>query len=189
MDVLLSILGLFILSPLLIFIAILIKIDSKGGVFYHQMRVGKNGVPFRLIKFRSMKINAEKSGLLTIGSNDLRITKVGLFIRKFKIDELPQLINVLKGEMSMVGPRPEVQKYTDLYTPAQKIVLTVKPGITDWASIRFRHENEVLGRSSNPENTYINEVMQKKIELNQLYIQNRNIFHYLKIIFITIFSK
>lgn len=187
LDVILSLLGLLILFPLFIILAFCIAIDSKGGVFYHQTRVGRNGVNFKLIKFRSMKSNADTSGLLTIGSNDSRITKVGLFIRKYKLDELPQLINVLKGEMSMVGPRPEVKKYTDLYTEEQKKVFSVRPGITDWASIRFRNENEILTKSANPEKIYIEEIMPRKIGLNQIYLQDRSVLQYFKIILYTIF--
>ncbi len=188
-DIVLSLVGLMMLFPLFIVLAIWIKLDSRGPVFYWQKRVGLNNSDFKLVKFRSMQPDADKTGLLTIGGNDQRITHVGAFISKFKLDELPQLLNVLKGEMSIVGPRPEVRKYTEMYSPEQKIVLTVRPGITDWASIRFRHENEILGRSSDPEKTYINEVMPLKIELNQLYIQNRSIVHYFKIIFFTIFSR
>jgi lipopolysaccharide/colanic/teichoic acid biosynthesis glycosyltransferase len=188
-DVLLSLLGLMILLPLFLILALWIKLDSKGPVFYLQKRVGLNNKDFKLVKFRSMQTEADKIGLLTIGRNDQRITYFGAFIRKYKFDELPQLFNVLKGEMSIVGPRPEVRKYTEMYTQEQKIVLTIRPGITDWASIKFRHENEILGKSLDPEKTYINEVIPQKIKLNQTYMQNRSVIHYFKIIYFTMFSS
>ncbi|MEI7499962.1 MAG: sugar transferase [Bacteroidota bacterium] len=187
-DILFSITGLIIITPFFIVFALVIAIDSRGGAFYYQSRVGKNGKDFRLIKFRTMRIDAEKQGGLTIGARDSRITKSGYFLRKFKIDELPQLINVLKGDMSLVGPRPEIRKYVDQYTPEQRIVLTVKPGITDYASIVFMDENELLGRSSNPEKTYIEEIMPAKILLNMKYIENQGISEYFKILSLTIFS-
>jgi lipopolysaccharide/colanic/teichoic acid biosynthesis glycosyltransferase len=134
-----------------------------------------------------MRTDADKAGLLTVGGSDSRITRAGLFIRKYKLDELPQLINVLLGEMSLVGPRPEVRKYTDMYTEDQKLVLNVRPGITDWASIEFRNENEILGKSDNPEKTYIEQIMPIKIELNNRFIQHPSLGHYFKIIFKTIF--
>ncbi len=186
-DMLFSLVGLIVLSPLLIPIAIWIKFDSKGGIFYKQTRVGRYGKDFKLFKFRSMRTDADKAGLLTVGGNDSRITKAGLFIRKYKLDELPQLINVVRGEMSLVGPRPEVRKYTDLYTLEQRNVLDVRPGITDWASIEFRNENELLGKSVNPEHTYIQEIMPLKIELNKRFIQHPTIWHYFQIIFRTVF--
>ena len=166
-------------------ISIAIKLESKGGIFYLQKRVGLNGREFDLIKFRSMYENSDKKGLLTIG-NDNRITKVGKFIRKYKLDELPQLINVLKGEMSIVGPRPEVKKYVELYTNEQKKVLTVKPGITEYASIEYRNENELLAKSQYPEKTYIEEIMPKKLQLNLQYIERKGIITDLKIILLTL---
>lgn len=186
-DILLSLVGLLILAPFFLLIAVWIMIDSKGGVFYRQTRVGRYGKDFKLFKFRSMRTDADKAGLLTVGGSDSRITKAGLFIRKYKLDELPQLINVLMGEMSLVGPRPEVRKYTDLYTKDQKSVLSVRPGITDWASIEFRNENEILGQSPDPERTYIEEIMPLKIKLNQRFIQNPSVLHYLHIIWRTLF--
>jgi hypothetical protein len=165
---------------------LVILLDSRGGIFYRQIRVGKNNHDFYLLKFRSMKSNSDKKGLLTVGSNDSRITNSGKFLRKYKVDELPQLINVLKGEMSIVGPRPEVRKYVDLYTSQQKNVLSVRPGITDYASIEFRNENDILANSKNPEEVYINEIMPAKLDLNLKYIGNRTVSTYLKIIIKTV---
>ncbi len=160
--------------------------DSNGGVFYFQERIGKNKQPFKLFKFRSMATNADKQGLLTVGGKDSRITKVGYYIRKYKIDELPQLINVLIGNMSLVGPRPEVKKYTDLYNQEQLNVLSVKPGITDYASIEFSNENEILGKATNPEMVYINEIMPAKLNLNLKYIKDQSLLTDFKIIIKTI---
>ena len=185
-DVVFSVLGILFLSPLLVIVYIMIVMESKGGGFYKQERVGLNGTDFKLIKFRSMAIGSDKKGLITIGGNDSRITKIGLFIRKFKIDELPQLFNVLIGNMSLVGPRPEVRKYVDLYTIKQKEVLKVKPGITDYASIEYANENEILGAASDPDRVYIQDIMPSKIELNLRFIHNNSINEYFKIIFLTI---
>ena len=185
-DVVFSVLGILFLSPLLVIVYIMIVMESKGGGFYKQERVGLNGTDFKLIKFRSMTIGSDKKGLITIGGNDSRITKIGLFIRKFKIDELPQLFNVLIGNMSLVGPRPEVRKYVDLYTIQQKEVLKVKPGITDYASIEYANENEILGAASDPDRVYIQDIMPSKIELNLRFIHNNSINEYFKIIFLTI---
>src|SRR5574344_1203429 len=157
-DVVFSFIGLLLLSPFLIIVYILIVCESPGGGFYRQSRVGKNGRDFKLWKFRSMRVGSDKKGLITVGGHDSRITRVGYFIRKYKIDELPQLINVLIGDMSIVGPRPEVQKYVDMYTDKQRKVLCVRPGITDWASIEYVDENEVLGKSENPDKTYVEEI-------------------------------
>lgn len=187
LDIFFSSIGLIILSPVFILLAIWIKIDSTGPVFYKQLRVGLRGKEFKLFKFRSMRLDADKSGLLTVGGRDPRITKSGYVIRKYKLDELPQLLNVLVGEMSLVGPRPEVSKYTNLYTPEQRKVLDVRPGITDWASIEFKHENDILAQSSDPEKTYIEEIMPRKIELNKIYIENKTVMAYFNIIFKTIF--
>lgn len=151
-----------------------------------QKRVGKGGEDFSLVKFRTMKTNSDKKGLLTVGSRDARITKVGYFLRKYKIDELPQLINVLNGTMSLVGPRPEVRKYVELYNEDQKSILNVKPGITDYASIEYFNENDLLAKSDNPEQTYINEVMPAKIELNKKYIDNPTIVADFRIILLTL---
>ncbi len=184
-DILFSLMGAILLSPFFIIIAILIILTSKGPIFYKQIRVGKNGQDFKLYKFRSMKINADKNGLLTVGGRDSRITPLGYFLRKFKLDEMPQLINVLWGEMSIVGPRPEVRKYVNLYSDEQKVVLTVLPGITDYASIAFRNENELLEKAESPEDFYINEVMPYKILLNLQFIKNRNLPSYFSIIWKT----
>ena len=185
-DFILSLVGLVVIAPIFIVLAIWIKIDSKGPVFYKQVRVGRNGIDFGLFKFRSMVVDADKKGLITVGGRDPRITRSGYFIRKYKLDELPQLINVLVGDMSLVGPRPEVRKYVDLYTDEQQKVLSVKPGITDYASIEYMDENEILGKSSDPEKTYIEEIMPEKIKYNMKYIQNKNVSEYFKIIFLTL---
>ena len=169
----------------LILIYFLIRIESKGGGFYLQNRVGKYGVEFKLFKFRSMRPGSDKKGLITVGENDSRLTRMGVFIRRFKLDELPQLFNVLIGDMSLVGPRPEVSKYVDLYTSEQLIVLTVCPGITDYASIEFIDENAILGAAQDPEKVYIEEILPKKIELNIKYIENKTVIEYFKIIFLT----
>ena len=185
-DFILGLVGLVVLAPIFIMLAIWIKIDSKGPVFYKQVRVGQNGIDFGLFKFRSMVVDADKKGLITVGGRDPRITRSGYFIRKYKLDELPQLINVLLGDMSLVGPRPEVRKYVELYTDEQQKVLSVKPGITDYASIEYMDENEILGKSSDPEKTYIEEIMSEKIKYNMKYIQNKSLMEYFKIIFLTI---
>ena len=185
-DFILSLVGLVVLAPIFIVLAIWIKIDSKGPVFYKQVRVGQNDIDFGLFKFRSMVVDADKKGLITVGGRDPRITRSGYFIRKYKLDELPQLINVLLGDMSLVGPRPEVRKYVDLYTDEQQKVLSVKPGITDYASIEYMDENEILGKSNDPEKTYIEEIMPEKIKYNMKYINNKNLFEYFKIILLTV---
>ena len=185
-DFILSLVGLVVLAPIFIVLAIWIKMDSKGPVFYKQVRVGQNGIDFGLFKFRSMVVDADKKGLITVGGRDPRITRSGYFIRRYKLDELPQLINVLVGDMSLVGPRPEVRKYVDLYTDEQQKVLSVKPGITDYASIEYMDENEILGKSSDPEKTYIEEIMPEKIKYNMKYINNKNLFEYFKIILLTV---
>lgn len=185
-DFVLSLVGLVILAPIFIVLAAWIKIDSVGPVFYKQIRVGQNGKDFGLFKFRSMVVDADKKGLITVGGRDPRITRSGYFIRKYKLDELPQLINVLVGDMSLVGPRPEVRKYVELYDDDQNKVLSVKPGITDYASIEYMDENEILGKSTDPEKTYIEEIMPEKIKYNMKYIKNRSLIEYFKIIFLTI---
>lgn len=187
-DVIASGMGLFALSPLFLILAIWIKLDSNGPVFYRQVRVGRNNKDFRIFKFRSMRVGADKHGLITVGGRDPRVTRSGYFIRKYKLDELPQLINVFIGDMSLVGPRPEVRKYVDLYNEEQKRVLAVRPGITDYASIEYMDENVLLERSENPDKTYIEEVMPAKIELNMRYINNPTLTEYFKIIFLTIFK-
>jgi len=185
-DICCSFWGIYFLFPLLLFIAICIRLESKGGVFYRQIRVGLLGKPFALLKFRTMQPDSDKKGLLTVGANDNRITKVGYYLRKFKLDELPQLYNVLIGDMSLVGPRPEVQKYVDLYNETQRHVLDVKPGITDYASLAYFEENELLAKSNDPERTYIEEVMPAKLNINLAYIPKASLGEDLKIIFLTI---
>jgi lipopolysaccharide/colanic/teichoic acid biosynthesis glycosyltransferase len=187
-DIVFSFFGILLLSPVFIIIYFSIIFESKGGGFYMQNRVGKQGKDFNLYKFRSMSIGSDKKGLITIGGNDSRITKMGLFIRKYKIDELPQLFNVFVGDMSLVGPRPEVRKYVDLYNAEQLEVLRVRPGITDYASIEYANENEILGSVLNPEKVYIEEIMPAKIRFNMKYIKNKGLGEYFKIIFLT-FSK
>ncbi len=185
-DILFSFLGLIFLSPFFILLSIIILLDSKGGVFYKQIRVGKNNIDFKLYKFRSMRVGSDKKGLLTVGGRDNRITKSGYVIRKYKLDELPQLINVFIGDMSLVGPRPEVRKYVDLYNAEQLNVLSVKPGITDYASIQYSNENEILAKSLDPEKTYINEIMPDKLLLNLRYINDISVVTDVKIIIKTI---
>jgi len=185
-DILFSTIGLLVLSPLFLIIYIIIIIESKGGGFYSQTRVGKNGIPFAIYKFRSMRTDADKHGLITVGGRDPRITRIGYYIRKYKIDELPQLWNVLMGDMSLVGPRPEVQKYVDLYTEEQRKVLSVRPGITDYASIEYVDENILLAKSDDPDRTYVEVVMPAKIVLNMKYINNKSLKEYFKIIFLTL---
>lgn len=185
-DIISSLFVLIIGAPFFIIIALLIVIDSKGGVFFIQERVGKNNKNFGLYKFRTMHPNAEKSGQITVGGRDPRITKIGYFLRKFKLDEFPQLINVLKGDMSVIGPRPEVRKYVNMYTEEQLKVLSVRPGLSDIASIEYIDENELLGKSSDPEKTYIEEIMPAKLKLNLEYIEKQNFLFDLKLIFRTI---
>jgi lipopolysaccharide/colanic/teichoic acid biosynthesis glycosyltransferase len=188
-DCTFALIGLVILMPVLLFIAVVIKLTSKGPVLYKQTRVGKNGQDFKLYKFRSMKTGADKSGLLTVGGKDSRITGIGYFLRKYKLDELPQLFNVFAGKMSLVGPRPEVRKYVELYTAEQRKVLNVLPGITDYASIEYRNENELLALAADPEAFYINEIMPRKIELNQAYIKNRSLKTYFGVIIKTVITS
>lgn len=186
LDIIASLLGLVILSPLFLIVAIWIKLDDrKGPVFYRQTRVGKGNVDFQLYKFRSMYVDADKKGLITVGGRDPRITPSGYYIRKYKLDELPQLINILKGDMSVVGPRPEVRKYVDMYTEEQKRVLEVRPGLSDYASIEYLDENALLALSTDPDKTYIEEIMPAKIRLNMRYINKPTLKHYLNIILIT----
>jgi lipopolysaccharide/colanic/teichoic acid biosynthesis glycosyltransferase len=187
-DVLFALLGLVILSPIFLVIALCIKISSKGPVFFRQTRVGLDGKDFRLYKFRSMYVNAEAKGQLTVGGKDNRINPVGYFLRKYKLDELPQFINVLTGDMSFVGPRPEVRKYVDLYTAEQRKVLSVLPGITDNASLEYRNENDLLSKAANPEEFYIAEIMPRKIELNYKFINQRSLKSYFSILFLTVWS-
>ena len=188
-DILLSCIGLIVLFPIFLMLSIWIKLDSKGPVFYNQNRVGKNNYDFMLYKFRSMITDADKKGLLiTVGGKDPRVTKSGNFIRKYKLDELPQLINVFKGNMSLVGPRPEVRKYVDMYNDEQRKVLSIRPGITDYASIEYMDENRILGESQDPEKSYVEFIMPEKIKFNMRYIENQSVGEYLKIIFMTIWK-
>lgn len=186
LDFLISLLGILILFPFFFFIALLILVNSGFPIFYIQKRVGKNSIDFGLLKFRTMKKNSDKAGLLTIGGRDSRITAIGFYLRKYKLDELPQLFNVLIGNMSLVGPRPEVRKYVDLYDDNQKKVLLIKPGITDYASLEYFSENDLLAKSINPEETYIKEVMPAKLKLNAKYINEMGLKTDLKIILKTI---
>jgi lipopolysaccharide/colanic/teichoic acid biosynthesis glycosyltransferase len=187
-DIFFSLFGLAVLLPILLVIAILIKIESKGSVFYRQTRVGKNNQDFKIFKFRTMLIGSDKKGLLTLGDNDSRVTKVGYLLRKYKLDEMPQLINVLQGSMSFVGPRPEVRKYVNYYSQEDLEILQVKPGITDYASIAFRDEAELLKDTNNPEKLYIEDIMPQKIALNKKYIVNPSVFIDIKIILKTFLS-
>lgn len=184
-DILASGLGLIALSPLFIILAILIKLDSKGPVFYRQVRVGRHNKDFRIFKFRSMRVGADKGSLVTIGGRDPRVTKSGYWIRKFKLDELPQLINVFNGDMSLVGPRPEVRHYVDYWTQEQMHVLDVRPGITDPASIKFRNENELMEQAEDPEKYYIEVIMQEKIKLYLEYVEKHSFWYDLGLIFKT----
>lgn len=184
-DILFSLIVLTAFLPFGIVIAIIILLTSKGGIFYVQERIGRYEKPFGLLKFRTMRKDADKLGKLTVGMRDPRITGIGYFLRKYKLDEFPQFINVLLGSMSVVGPRPEVKEYVDLYTPAQKQVLNVKPGITDYASLEYFEENELLGKSADPRKTYIEEVMPAKLELNKKYASNPSIGQDVKIVWKT----
>lgn len=186
LDIIISLTGLILLSPFFIIVSLIVGLSSKGGVFYFQERVGLRGRSFRLFKFRTMKTGADKKGLLTVGGRDPRVTAVGYHLRKYKIDELPQLLNVFLGSMSLVGPRPEVRKYVELYSTEQKNVLNVKPGITDYASLEYFSENELLAKSSNPEKTYVEQIMPAKLELNKKYISEAGLITDLKIIIRTI---
>ena len=187
-DIVASGLGLIVLSPLFLVLAIWIKLDSKGPVFYRQVRVGYKNKDFRIFKFRSMRMGADKGSLVTIGGHDPRVTKSGYFIRKFKFDELPQLINVFIGDMSLVGPRPEVRHYVDYWTPEQMHVLDVRPGITDPASIKYRNENELMGLADDPEKFYIEVIMQEKIRLYLEYVESHSFLGDIGLIFKTFWT-
>lgn len=187
-DILFSAIGVLVLFPFFILLAILIKLDSRGPVFYKQERVGKNRKLFKLIKFRTMRTDSDSKGLLTIGGKDPRVTRLGYYLRKFKIDELPQLLNVFLGEMSFVGPRPEVKKYVDLYNTEQLQVLSVRPGITDHASIEYRDESTLLAKSENPEEFYISTIMPAKLQINLTYLNSRGFFKDIAVILRTILT-
>jgi len=184
-DFVSSLIGLVLLSPVFLIIAIWIRIDSEGPVFYRQPRVGKDGRDFSIFKFRSMRRGADKGRLITVGGRDARVTRAGYYIRKYKFDELPQLINVLTGDMSLVGPRPEVRKYVNLYNERQMKVLSVKPGITDLASIKYRNENELLEHADDPEKMYTEVIMPDKLEYNLRYIHEQSFLYDLRLIFLT----
>lgn len=184
-DILVSSIILLIFLPFGIIISALIFFGSKGSIFYRQERVGLNGKPFLLFKFRTMNPDADKSGKLTVGMRDPRITSIGYFLRKYKIDEFPQFLNVISGKMSIVGPRPEVQEYVDLYNEEQRKILNVKPGITDYASLEYFDESRLLGETDNPRETYIQDIMPTKIKLNQKYLENPTLSHDIQIMWKT----
>lgn len=187
-DIVISLLLLIILSPVFLLIFIVIKLDSKGAAIFRQERVGLNNTNFIMYKFRSMQTNSQEKSSLTLGDKDDRITGSGTFLRKWKLDELPQLWNVLIGDMSMVGPRPELRKYVDYYTPSEMEILSVKPGITDIASLRYRDEAAILGTQPDPETYYIKKILPEKIQLNKIYFQKKNLQNYFRILFNTILS-
>lgn len=185
-DIVLSFVGLLILSPLFLAVACWIKADSSGPVFYRQTRVGKGNRDFTILKFRTMYTNSDRRGLLTVGGRDSRVTRAGYFLRKYKIDELPQLWNVLKGDMSFVGPRPEVKKYVGLYSKEQLHVLDVRPGITDAASIKYRNENDLLSQAKDPEKYYIEAIMPDKLAINLHYVDNHSLWGDLRLVLLTL---
>ena len=184
-DIVFALTMLLLLAPLFLVLACWVGMDSRGGVFFGQQRVGKGGKHFTLWKFRTMKPHSEKGGQLTVGSSDVRITRAGYFLRKFKVDELPQLWNVVRGEMSVVGPRPEVPRYVAHYTEHQRSVLNIRPGITDYASLHYFNESDLLAKSENPEATYLNEVLPAKLQLNLVYLQSHTFWGDLRIILLT----
>ncbi len=184
-DIFASGLGLLCLSPLFAILAIWIKADSRGPVFYRQVRVGRGNRDFRIFKFRSMRPDSDKGRLITVGGHDPRVTRSGYYIRKYKLDELPQLINVFIGDMSLVGPRPEVRRYVDMYSPEQMRVLEVRPGITSLASIRYRNENEILAASDDPDRTYIEKVMPDKLAIDLEYVADASLINDIRLIFST----
>ena len=188
LDFIFSLLGIILLFPVFLVLYFAVRLGSKGGGFYKQLRVGREGTDFYGYKFRSMRIGADKQGLITVGGRDPRITQVGYFIRKYKLDELPQLFNVLKGDMSLVGPRPEVRKYVELYTDEQRKILSVRPGITDYASIEYVDENTILGQADDADKAYVERILPDKIQYNMKYINHRSVKEYFKIIFLTIWS-
>lgn len=187
-DIVASACGLILLSPLFFIVSVWIKLDSIGPVFYRQVRVGRYNKDFKIFKFRTMRVGADKGSLVTIGGRDPRVTRIGYYLRKFKIDELPQLINVFIGDMSLVGPRPEVRHYVNYWTPEQLHTLDVRPGITDPASIKFRNENELMESAEDPESFYINVIMQEKLKLYLEYVHNASFWYDIKLIFKTIYT-
>lgn len=184
-DIIVSVMSLILSSPLFIIISAAIRLEDKGPVFYMADRVGLNGMPFKMVKFRTMVVNADKIGPSSSSSDDVRITGTGKFLRKYKLDEIPQLLNVLKGEMSIVGPRPEVSKFTDMFNDEERKILTVKPGITDWASIWNSNEGELLAGKEDPDKAYMELIRPEKIRLQLKYVNNNNFLIDLKIIFLT----
>jgi lipopolysaccharide/colanic/teichoic acid biosynthesis glycosyltransferase len=185
LDILLAGTALVILSPLMLFISLIILFGSKGGIFYGQVRMGLHFREFRLYKFRTMRPGSDKKGLITVGGKDNRITAEGYLLRKYKLDELPQLLNILKGDMSIVGPRPEVKKYVELFRDRYQHILTVRPGLTDYASLEYISENEILGQSENPEKTYVEDILPRKLDLADRYIANHSLGDDVKIIWFT----
>jgi lipopolysaccharide/colanic/teichoic acid biosynthesis glycosyltransferase len=185
-DIVCSTLGLLVLLPAFVIVVTLIKIESPGPGLYTQQRVARGGKMFNLFKFRTMHVNADKLTAITVGARDPRITRIGYYLRKYKIDELPQLINVMRGDMSLVGPRPELKKFVDLYTPEQREVLTVRPGITDFASLEFRNENELLEGKEDPIKYYVDEILPAKLALSLRYVRTRSFLLDIKIILRTI---
>ncbi|MEY4141591.1 MAG: hypothetical protein RL110_963 [Bacteroidota bacterium] len=185
MDLFLSLCILALFLPFGLLLSLCIVLESRGGVFYRQERIGRKGQPFKLIKFRSMRPNADRDGKLTVGERDPRVTRVGTFIRKYKLDEFPQFINVLKGEMSVVGPRPEVVEYVRQYSDEQRRVLDFKPGITDLASITYFEENKLLANAADPQQTYVEEIMPEKIRINLAYQTNATVLSDLGVVWKT----
>lgn len=185
-DIVFSIIGLIILFPLLLIIAFLIKLDSKGPILFVQARVGKNNRDFNIYKFRTMRMESDKKGLLTLGNNDSRITKIGYFLRRYKIDEFPQLINILKGDMSFVGPRPELRYYVNFYNEDDMKIFQVRPGITGLASLKYRNEVELLKAAENPEEFFITTIIPDKLKYNKEYIKKSNLLFDFKLIWLTI---
>ncbi len=185
-DVFFAISGILLCTPLWVILPLFILLDSPGNPFFKQIRVGRNNIDFKLFKFRSMRNDSEKRGLLTIGSSDSRITRTGYYLRKFKIDELPQLFNILKGDMSFVGPRPEVRKYVEMYDEIQRRILGIKPGLTDYASLQYINENELLKNSPEPEKLYITEIMPAKIRLNLKYMEEMSVLTDIRILMRTV---
>lgn len=187
-DFIFSLLGLVILFPLILIIAIIVKLDSKGPVLFIQERVGQNNIEFNIYKFRTMYVKSQKKGLLTIGDNDSRVTKIGYFLRKYKIDEFPQLINIIKGDMSFVGPRPELRYYVDFYKPEDLVIFKIKPGITGLASLAYRNEVELLKKAEDPQKYFIETIIPDKLRYNKMYLKKRNFIFDLKLMFITLFK-
>ncbi|MCG9911671.1 MAG: sugar transferase [Flavobacteriales bacterium] len=185
-DIVFSLSAILFLWPVMLFIAVIILTGSPGGIFYRQIRIGKNFREFNLLKFRTMRPGSDQKGLITVGGKDNRITREGYFLRKYKLDELPQFFNILLGDMSFVGPRPEVKKYVDMFQERYKNILQVKPGLTDYASLEYISENEILGKSSDPEKTYTEEILPHKLDLADLYVKRLSFAEDIRIIFRTL---